>query len=583
MARLFAVLVGIFVLASTSLAEAQAIFVSSGDSGLFGGIVANPGQAPPRDNQQAKPGTATVRGRVVAGDSGQPLRKAQVRIMANISPGSTQLPESRLVTTDASGRYEFKELPAGRYNLTASKGVYVSLQYGQLRPFEPGKPLEVLDGQTLERIDFALPRGSVITGRVLDEFGEPVSDVQVSAMRYQFTPAGRQLAMAGRQATTNDIGEYRLFALAPGDYYVSATLRGANTFERTDDRSGYAPTYYPSTADTASAQRLTVGVGQTLSEISISLLPIRTARISGTAVDSQGRPMTGLVMAVPRLGFFGGPFGLSPAQIRPDGSFTINGLTPGEYTLQVQSQPFADQTTAESASADVTVGGSDINDLRLVASKPSNGSGRIVFSDPAAAQSLRSSGVRVMPAPTPTGGIMFGPAGAGGAVGEDWTFQIKLRPGSTRINVVGQPAGWVLKAIRHQGNDVTDAGIDVKPNEDVTEIEVELTNRITEVSGLVTNGRGDPSKDYWAIVFARDHQKWQPTSRYIRTARPDQDGRFKISGLPAGDYLAVALDFIEQGQANDPEFLDRIQDRAVRFSLGENEAKTLDLKLGSLP
>jgi Carboxypeptidase regulatory-like domain len=225
MARLLAVLVGIFALASTTLAEAQAIFVSSGDSGLFGGVVANPGQAPKGDNQQAKSGTATVRGRVVAGDSGQPLRKAQVRIMANISPGSTQLPESRLVTTDASGRYEFKELPAGRYNLTASKGVYVSLQYGQLRPFEPGKPLDILDGQTLERIDFALPRGSVITGRVVYEFGEPVSEVQVSAMRYQYTPAGRQLAMAGRQATTNDIGEYRLFALAPGDYYVSATFR----------------------------------------------------------------------------------------------------------------------------------------------------------------------------------------------------------------------------------------------------------------------------------------------------------------------------------------------------------------------
>jgi Carboxypeptidase regulatory-like domain len=294
MARLLAVLVGIFALASTTLAEAQAIFVSSGDSGLFGGVVANPGQAPPRDNQQAKSGTAIVRGRVVAGDSGQPLRKAQVRIMSNISPGSTQLPESRLVTTDASGRYEFKELPAGRYNLTASKGVYVSLQYGQLRPFEPGKPLEILDGQALERIDFALPRGSVITGRVVDEFGEPVSEVQVSAMRYQYTPAGRQLAMAGRQATTNDIGEYRLFALAPGDYYVSATLRGANTFERTDDRSGYAPTYYPSTADTASAQRLTVGVGQTLSEISISLLPIRTAhqwncsRFTGTTDDGSG-------------------------------------------------------------------------------------------------------------------------------------------------------------------------------------------------------------------------------------------------------------------------------------------------------
>ena len=95
--------------------------------------------------------------------------------------------------------------------------------------------------------------------------------------------------------------------------------------------------------------------------------------------------------------------------------------------------------------------------------------------------------------------------------------------------------------------------------------------------------RGDHAKDYWAIVFARDREKWQPTSRYIRTARPDQDGRFKIPGLPAGDYLAIALDFIEQGQANDLEFLDRIQDRAIRFPLNENESKALDLKLSSLP
>ena len=110
--------------------------------------------------------------------------------------------------------------------------------------------------------------------------------------------------------------------------------------------------------------------------------------------------------------------------------------------------------------------------------------------------------------------------GAPGAVGEDWTFQIKLRPGPTRLNVMGQPEGWVLKAIRHQGSDVTDAGIDVKPNEDIREIEVELTNRITDVSGLVMNSRGEPAKDYWAVLFARDRGKWQPQSRYIRTARP---------------------------------------------------------------
>jgi hypothetical protein len=88
---------------------------------------------------------------------------------------------------------------AGRYTLNAAKGSYVSLQYGQRRPFEPGKPVEVLEGQTIERLDFSLPRGAVITGRILDEFGELVTDAQVAALRYQFVGGGRRLVPAGRQ------------------------------------------------------------------------------------------------------------------------------------------------------------------------------------------------------------------------------------------------------------------------------------------------------------------------------------------------------------------------------------------------
>src|SRR3954465_14104832 len=84
---------------------------------------------PPRDNAQPKAvGTATIRGHVVAADTGQPLRKAQVRI------NSPELRENRLTSTDADGKYEFKDVVAGRYNVNASKGSYVSLQYGQVRP-----------------------------------------------------------------------------------------------------------------------------------------------------------------------------------------------------------------------------------------------------------------------------------------------------------------------------------------------------------------------------------------------------------------------------------------------------------------
>ena len=176
--------------------------IIDGPFGPVGGIA---GQTPTRDNQQpAKPGTATLRGRVTAGDTGEPLRKAQVRI-TSAQPAAGQPPENRLTTTDASGRYEFKDVRAGRYNINAQKGSFVGLSWGQQRPNEPGKPLDVGDGQTIERVDFALPRGGVITGRILDEFGDAISDVQVSAMRYQTVNGGRRLINAGRFAQTNDI------------------------------------------------------------------------------------------------------------------------------------------------------------------------------------------------------------------------------------------------------------------------------------------------------------------------------------------------------------------------------------------
>jgi hypothetical protein len=133
----------------------------------------------PRDNQARQTGTGRLRGRVVGGESGQPLRRAIVRLQGQ------EFREGRVASSDEEGRWEMKDLPAGRYNLTASKGGYVQLNYGQRRPFERGRPIELADGQTLENVNFNLPRGSVIAGRIIDEFGEPVADVMVSALHYR--------------------------------------------------------------------------------------------------------------------------------------------------------------------------------------------------------------------------------------------------------------------------------------------------------------------------------------------------------------------------------------------------------------
>jgi hypothetical protein len=524
-----------------------------------------PGQ-PPNPNAPPAPGTSTVRGHVFAADSGQPLRKAQVRMT------SGELRENRLATTDVDGRYEFKEVRAGRYTISANKGSYVGLSYGQQRPNDAPKPIAILDNQLVERMDFTLPRGGVITGRILDEFGEPMADVQVAAQQYQTVQGQRRLVPTGRQGSTNDIGEFRLFGISPGQYYLMATWRSTNPMNN-QEKIAYAPMYYPGTDNAAQAQRVTLAAGQELSDIVMSLRPMRATRVSGTVVSSDGRPMPGYIMVMSTGGF--GFSTSSGGPIRPDGTFTVNGLASGEYQLRAQSNGMPSDDS-EVGIAKIVATGDDITDIRIVASKASTLSGRIV-TDPAIAAALPAT-LQLMLTPMEPGTMPMGftpPRMAG-----DGTFELKSGPGKMRINVFGT-AGWSIRSVRLNGTDITDAGIEFKAGEDIAGLEVEMTNKVTAISGLVTNARGEPVKEYSAIAFAQDREKWKMSGRYQGTGRPDQDGRFKINALPPGDYYIVALDKIDPGQISDPDFLEAIRTKATAFTIREGETRTMDLRINT--
>ena len=462
--------------------------------------------------------------------------------------------------------------------MNASKGSFVQLQYGQLRPFEPGKPLEIANGQTVEKVDFSLPRGGIITGRILDEFGEPTSDVQVMAMRYQYIQGRRQLSPAGRPAMTNDIGEYRVFALPPGQYFLSATLRSLNPLEAaSDDRSGYAPTYYPNGASVAEAQRVTIGVGQTLSDINLALSPTRLARITGSAADSDGKPLVGgTVMMMQITG--ASMMGMAGGQIRPDGSFSVANVSPGDYTVRAISNTGGLLSQGgELVEAKISVAGEDITGLRLTGVKSSTVTGRIIL--PQAATGGMNVATLQLIAASSTPELLNAPSTA--RVSEDSTFEMKVQPGNRviRMNTIGAFANTRIKAVRLNGADVTDTGIDFRPNEDVSGLEVELTTQLSDLSGFVSNARGENVKDYSIVVFSRDRQRWGFSSRFLSGGRPDQDGKYRVRNLPAGEYYAIALDYVEQGAGTDPEFLERVRDRATEFSMNDGETKTLDLKL----
>ena len=171
----------------------------------------------------------------------------------------------------------------------------------------------------MDKADFSMPRGSAISGRLVDEFGDPIADALVSAMRSAWAGGRRRLQPTGRTAQTNDLGQFRIYGLSPGDYYVSATFRGADMMAMeiamsrwpgggasggptgSNPNSGYAPTYFPGTPNGAEAQKITLAVGQEAQNTDFALLPVKLAKITGTVISSEGKPVDGsMINAVPR-------------------------------------------------------------------------------------------------------------------------------------------------------------------------------------------------------------------------------------------------------------------------------------------
>ena len=145
------------------------------------------------------------------------------------------------------------------------------------------------------------------------------------------------------------------------------------------------------------------------------------------------------------------------------------------------------------------------------------------------------------------------------------------------IRMGNVPAGWAVKSITLEGQDITDTPYDFKPGHDVTGITITLTDRLTELSGTVQDSRSQVVKDYVLVVFAQDSKLWGGQSRFVRTARPNQDGAFSLKGLPPGQYYAVAVASLETGTQNDPSVLEALKPKGKGFSLTEAQTLTLDL------
>jgi hypothetical protein len=543
--------------------------------------IATPQPAPSPTDPAARPiGTGRIRGRIVGADTGAPLRGAQVTLS-----GAT----FRRATADDEGRYEFMDLPGGRYSLQASHGAYLSLSYGQRRALEPGRPIALADGQALNQIDIALPRGSVIAGRITDELGEPVPAAQIRIERYQHGPGGPQLVTfplglaLGGFITTNDLGEFRVFGLMPGEYIVSARMQSrevtAGTGVTADAAETFRPTHYPGTVSVTDATPVTVGMAQEITA-DFALAPGRMARISGMVVNSSGRPAAGMsVRLVTETATSSGA--ANGGTVAADGSFSIGNVAPGEYVLRVQSQPA--EPGAEVASLPIVVSTADLRGIVMTTRPGTTIRGRLEWEGraPRPTTTLRVNTTSALfPRRGPTGEFTITYLDLeNGTVLEDDTFELGGIIGPVLFRILVLPPPWTVKAVMADGKDITDTGADAATLGGDTRVRLVLTDRLTRISGSARDAGGQPLLDYAVVLLPEQEMEGGTGLRFTRTVRPDQTGSFSVDAMPPGRYVAAAVDGLEQGREWDPEFQRTVRTGGESFTLVEGQSLTLNLVL----
>lgn len=268
-----------------------------------------------------------------------------------------------------------------------------------------------------------------------------------------------------------------------------------------------------------------------------------------------------------------------------DGTFRITNLPPGDYKISLRTTTDINGVAVqESAATPVTVAGVDIDNLSLTTSSGWSLSGTI-FTDagelvPAAAATRMRVVARPVSSDNLAMGPGLGPAPDNGRVTDNAAFTLSGLFGPTRLRM-NMPDDWVVQSIQFDGRDVTDDAIEARSGDAIAGVQIVVTNKVNGVAGSITDAKGAATGDGTVLVFADDLQKWLEDSRFVRSARPDQQGTFQIKGLVPGDYLAVALEYVEDGSWNDPEYLESIRRYGQRIRLGESGSQTLALKLVS--
>jgi hypothetical protein len=490
------------------------------------------------------------------------------------------------------------------------------------------------DGQQLA-VAMRMTHGAVVAGTLFDSLGRPQPNARVMAVQFRMVAGERQVQPVGNfNGQTDDRGTYRIYGLPPGEYAIAASIQGNPDLRQITPAEiqwaqqqiqrggqatpggaspwfggpppapgpsiGYAPVFYPGTADPGAAALVTLGRGEVREGVDFPMRFVPTSRIDGVIVDADGRPPTTVILnliakrTIPLLM----PMGGTSSRTDNAGNFSFPGVLPGDYTLVARAQSGPVQPGRAGGPAarpmlwaqqDLSVSGTDLNGLSLRLQPGLSISGRVAFEGTAAPPSDLTR-IRVSLGPAQTGGTSVLLGDPQMSADGTFTFQgatpgryrvgasVPQAPGAAGATAVAPTATWWLKSVVYNGVDTLDSALEIS-NADLSGIVITFTDRPTNLSGRLLDAAGKAATDYWVVAFPTSRELWAQGSRRLRTARPDVEGKFEISGLPPGEYGLVALTDLDQADLSDPAFLEQLAAASVKIALAEGEKKKQDLKL----
>jgi hypothetical protein len=563
----------------------------------------------PRADAAAVP--AHVSGRVVSETTGTPVRGAVVVLKDAARDIGV------LGISDDDGLFSIQEVPAGSYTLTATKPRYVPTYYGsKRRGFGPGMPITLAAGDDLRELIVELSPGAVIAGRISDHLGRSQGGATVSVLdARRIGAAGSMRAVA--TATSDDLGQYRVYGLPAGDFVVvvqpgfnfnAATLPDANEADRAlaqgqtgrvgvaepqpartlRPKVAYAPTVYPASVGVDQAMAMTLTAGEERLGVDVQLQFVRVANVEGRVVDPLGRAAAAVQIAMVwpghKLGLveksYMGTIAADAAFTVRDGRFSRRGLVPGRYVIHARGTSRPDDTSSPAkvfdlwATQQIDIDGEDINDLVIGLQPGFEIAGLIVLDESAAA----SQPVLELSLTSQSDGPFRQTVSARSMEGR-FAFP-RVPPGNYDLEAkLASGQRVAVRRIEAGASVAVDSILSVSQAVTMRDIVVNLSRRVSSLSGLLVDRLEQPTADYYVVVVSADTKHWSFPTKRLRFARADRNGRYEIADLPDGAYFVSAVTEMSPDDLSDQRFLELVAKAGRRIEMAPGEEKVFNLQI----